>query len=176
MKLRILIIGAAIITAGLAVGLQSTPPTVAPGPAAEVTNVKLIKPTLDPGATYPAKWADPPLDSVMDDWLMWNRECVSYTAFKVASAHGFQVYGWNDANDWNNQAVSLGVPTGADPRPGAVGIAPNAQYGHSVWVEAVNGDGTVTASQYNLNKTGEYSVTREPADAYTYIYFEEMRP
>ena len=35
------------------------------------------------GDTYPAKWCSIQQDSVIDTWGMYNRECVSYTAWKV---------------------------------------------------------------------------------------------
>src|SRR3990167_1249165 len=38
------------------------------------------------GGGYPAKWCEVPQDTVFDNWGMWNRECVSYTAFKVAAS------------------------------------------------------------------------------------------
>ena len=48
------------------------------------------------------------------------------------------------------------------------------QYGHVVWVEAVNGDGTVDISQYNYYNAGgpgwgNYSRMR--VSQYTYDYY-----
>lgn len=105
---------------------------------------------------------------------MWNRQCVSYTAFKVQATYGYGVYGYGDANTWTSKANNLGFTVSATPKVGAVGIQQNAEHGHSVWVERVSG-GYVTVSQYNANKDGLYSVTTEPASNYTYIYFGERR-
>lgn len=148
---------------------------VAPKPAAKPAPVKSAPapapagPILG-GGGYPAKWANAPQDTILDDWYMYNRECVSYTAWKVSVTWGFQAYGFGDANRWVTAATNRGIPVSATPKVGSVGIAPNAAHGHSVWVESV-GAGTVTVSQYNRVNTGLYSVTTEAWSAYTYIYF-----
>ncbi len=43
------------------------------------------------GNDYPAKWADPAQDSVVDTWRMYNRECVSFVAWKLSSVEGYQL-------------------------------------------------------------------------------------
>ncbi len=122
---------------------------------------------------YPAKWADVPLNSVVDTWGMDNRESVSYTAWKVYETFGDMPYGWGNANQWINNAIATGIPTGTIPKVDAVAIVPNAMsYGMSYWVDAVNGF-QITVSSYNLDGTGNYNVeTITPSSAFQYIYFK----
>jgi hypothetical protein len=62
--------------------------------------------------TYPEKWLDIPLDSTVDDWGMYNRESVSYTAWKVNETFGSIPVNWGNATDWPSHAESLNIPTG----------------------------------------------------------------
>jgi surface antigen/peptidoglycan hydrolase CwlO-like protein len=105
------------------------------------------------------------------------RQCVSYTAWKVGQRTGNYPRYWGNANMWPASARSAGYSTGSVPRVNSVGVISAGVYGHVVWVEAVNGDGTVDISQYNyLNAGGSgwghYSKMRVSAATYdTYIYF-----
>jgi surface antigen/peptidoglycan hydrolase CwlO-like protein len=105
------------------------------------------------------------------------RQCVSYTAWKVGQRTGnFPSY-WGNANQWPGSASAAGYSTGSTPRVNSVGVISAGAYGHVVWVEAVNGDGTVDVSQYNYYNAGgpgwgNYSKMRVSAATYdTYIYF-----
>lgn len=150
---------------------------------------------------YPAKWANAPQDSMVDDWGMFNRECVSYTAWKVFQAYGNMPYwggrghawqwgfsgwkwlgngtkasgnfpgtGWHDAN-----AIKFGVPYGYEPRPGSVAIWNVGSYGHAMWVEHINSDGTVHVSQYNYHVNGQYSEMDIQANSAVYLYFDQYK-
>ncbi len=105
------------------------------------------------------------------------RQCVSYTAWKVLQKTGRAFQYWGNANMWPSSARNNGFSTGSTPRVDSVGVISAGQYGHVVWVEAVNGDGTIDISQYNyLNAGGSgwghYSKMRVSAATYdTYIYF-----
>ncbi len=113
------------------------------------------------GGGYPAKWCEIALDSALDNWGMYNRECVSYTAFRVATSGrymptwGFQ--GIGNANQWDDNARNAGIPVDQNPRPGDVAISNSGAYGHAMYVESVNGDGTINISQYNASLNGRYS-------------------
>lgn len=128
---------------------------------------------------YPNNLATAPQDSIVDPWGMYNRECVSYTAWKVYQKNGYMPYwgGVGNANQWPGNARRAGIPTGTQPRAKSVGVISSGVYGHVVWVESVNADGTVNVSQYNEYLPGagwghyseRYNV---PAWTYdTYIYF-----
>jgi len=43
------------------------------------------------GDDYPAKWKDVPQDSMFDDWGMYNRECVSFVAWRLYSQNGYSL-------------------------------------------------------------------------------------
>ena len=105
------------------------------------------------------------------------RQCVSYTAWRVGKQTGDFPRYWGNANMWPDNAREVGYATGRTPRVNSVGVISAGQYGHVVWIEAVNGDGTVDISQYNYYNAGgsgwgHYSKMRVPASTYdTYIYF-----
>ncbi len=105
------------------------------------------------------------------------RQCVSYTAYKVGARTGSYPRYWGNANQWPSSAQASGYQTGSTPRVNSVGVISAGQYGHVVWIEAVNGDGTVDVSQYNYYNAGgtgwgHYSKMRVSATTYdTYIYF-----
>lgn len=102
---------------------------------------------------YPAKWANAPQDSVLDSWGMFNRECVSYTAWRVASSGRDMPYwgGRGNANQWPDNTSNKSKT----PHVGDVAIAYWGPYGHAMYVEAING-GRIYVSQYNYVH-GEYS-------------------
>ena len=133
------------------------------------------------GGTYPADavnqagqhWGcDYGKDNNLDNWGMLNRECVSYTAWKVYATYGYMPYwgGVGDAKQWPGDAAAAGIATGSVPKVGSVAISMNGQWGHAMWVEAVNGD-TIYVSQYNYDLAGHYSEMSINGSGLTYIYF-----
>ncbi|OGL34521.1 hypothetical protein A3F64_02420 [Candidatus Saccharibacteria bacterium RIFCSPHIGHO2_12_FULL_42_8] len=145
--------------------------------AANASRLRSYGGTVSPGdpgrGGYPNAWASAPQDSLVDSWGMYNRECVSYAAWKVHQRYGNMPYwgGRGNANQWDNNARSAGIPTGSSPRVGSVGVMNGGYYGHVAWVESVNGD-TVRVSQYNWGIRGEYTEMTVSASAFdTYIYF-----
>lgn len=132
----------------------------------------------DPGhGGYPALYDNAAQDSLVDRWGMYNRECVSYTAWKVYQTYGYMPYwgGQGNANEWPGDAVRAGIPTSHTPREQSVAIWNVGYYGHAMWVEAVNpSDGSLWVSQYNYDFNGHYSEMRVSASMaanLTYIYF-----
>lgn len=105
------------------------------------------------------------------------RQCVSYTAFKVGQRTGNYPRYWGNANMWPGSARASGYQTGSTPRVNSVGIIMAGQFGHSVWVEEVNSDGSLIVSQYNYYNAGgqgwgNYSKMRVSAATYdVFIYF-----
>jgi len=125
------------------------------------------------GGGYPSYLANASMDSLVDPWGMYNRECVSYTAWKVHQAYGNMPYwgGRGNANEWLGNARSSGIATGSTPKPGSVAVMNSGYYGHVAWVESVSG-GMVNVSQYNWGVAGEYSTMTVPASFFDgYIYF-----
>jgi len=125
------------------------------------------------GGGYPAKWCQIAQDSVIDDWGMYNRECVSYTAFRVAASGRHMPYwgGIGNANQWDDNARRAGIPVDSSPRPGDVAISNSGFYGHAMYVEAVNGDGTIFISQYNANLDGRFSTRTISPSGLVFIHF-----
>ncbi|HKX73270.1 MAG TPA: CHAP domain-containing protein [Candidatus Saccharimonadales bacterium] len=109
------------------------------------------------GGGYPSYWADIPMDSTIDDWLMYNRECVSYTAFRVGASGRYQPTGFGNANQWPGYARARGIPVDSNPRVGDVAVWPVGYYGHVMYVEGVAPDGSIYISEYNFDWTGRYS-------------------
>lgn len=127
----------------------------------------------DPGhGGYPAYLDNAAKDSLVDPWGMFNKECVSYTAWKVQQRYGYMPYwgGRGNANQWPSSAQADGIPTGSTPRVGSVAISMNGYYGHAMWVEAVSGN-MIYVSQYNFDLAGHYSEMWVNGSSFTYIYF-----
>lgn len=125
---------------------------------------------------YPALWCNSAQDSLVDNWGMFNRECVSYTAWKVASTGRHMPYwgGRGNANQWPSSARQDGIPTGSVPKVGAVAILVSGYYGHAMYVERINNNGTIHVSQFNWlvnGQWGRYSEMDISSYGLVYIYF-----
>lgn len=123
---------------------------------------------------YPAIWDQAPQDSLLDNWGMYNRECVSYTAWKVYQRYGHMPYwgGHGNANQWPASARQDKIATGSEPREGSVAISMAGYYGHAMWVEYVLPNGLIHVSQYNYDLAGHYSEMTINGAGLTYIYFK----
>jgi surface antigen len=121
---------------------------------------------------YPAKWDNARQDSLLDSWGMYNRECVSYAAWKVHQAYGTMPYwgGNGNANRWVANAKAAGIPTSTTPKVHSVAISMHGYYGHAMWVEKVEGN-KIYVSQYNYDLHGHYSEMWINASGLTYLYF-----
>ena len=127
---------------------------------------------------YPSAWANAPLDAYVDPWGLYTRECVSYVAWKIASTGRYVPHfgGAGNANQWPSTAARHGIPSGSTPKVGAAAVMNIGYYGHVMYVESVNGDGTITVSDYNRGWDGLYrgpdaDGSRIPASGLTYVYF-----
>ena len=121
---------------------------------------------------YP--WANAPFpNSMSDPWGMYKRQCVSYTAWKVANSGRYMPYwgGRGNANQWDDNARAAGIPVDRSPRVGDVAVSNSGTYGHVMYVEAVFGDGTIYISQYNASWTGRYSEARISIGSLVFIHF-----
>jgi len=126
------------------------------------------------GGTGGYPWANVPFpNSMPDPWGMYKRQCVSYTAWKVASSGRYMPYwgGRGNAKLWDDNARAAGIPVDTNPRVGDVAISNAGTYGHAMYVEAVHGDGTITVSQYNASWDGQYSVAKRSVTGLVFIHF-----
>lgn len=117
---------------------------------------------------YPSMWANAPLNSYVDTWGMFSRQCVSYAAFKVAQSGRDMPRNWpsyyyrygpghgGNARDWLGNARIDGIPYDKTPKAGDVGVLPVGPYGHVVYVERVLDDGRIYISDYNYDWQGNY--------------------
>lgn len=101
-------------------------------------------------------------DSYADPWQLYNRECVSYAAWRIDQVYGKKVLpfqGNGMAYQWG-QGYARGAWRVDSPQPGDAVVLPAvsgfAPVGHLMVVESVNG-GWVHVSQYNFYGSGEYS-------------------
>lgn len=125
------------------------------------------------GGGYPGAWAGAPLNAYVDPWGLYTRQCVSYAAWKVHSTGRFVPHfqGMGNANQWPSTVARHGIQSGYTPKAGSVAMQPIGYYGHVMYVESVNGDGTITVSDYNLAWDGLYRKYTRSASGLTYIYF-----
>lgn len=122
---------------------------------------------------YPAKWDNAPINAYIDNWGMYSRQCVSYTAYRVWASGRHMPYwgGHGNAKFWDDNAIRDGIPVGYTPKVGSVAVDNSGPYGHVMYVEAVLGNGQIYVSQYNYGWTGEYSEMTRSASGLVYIYF-----
>ena len=150
------------------------PPKPAPKP----------KPVVLPNGGYPSYLNNCYVDANalsygIDPWGYGCRQCVSYTAWKVLQRTGKPAMYWGNAKQWPASARRVGYKTSSTPRAKSVAVMTSGYYGHVVWVEKVNSNGTLNISQYNYwlpNKPnggwGYYSEFKNvsPSAYQVYIY------
>ncbi|MFD1045179.1 CHAP domain-containing protein [Kibdelosporangium lantanae] len=105
----------------------------------------------------------------MDDWNMYNRECVSWAAFNIAR-HGRSAANYGDAKYWDDNARNHGFRVDSTPTTGAIAQTDNGRYGHVAIVDSVHGN-TVTVEDYNWNGDGHYLVHDVSTSSFRYIHF-----
>ena len=124
------------------------------------------------GHNYPWKNVYFP-NSISDPWGMYQRQCVSYTAWKVSASGRHMPYwgGRGNAKLWDDNARAAGIPVDGNPRVGDVAVSNRGTYGHVMYVEAVHSDGTISISQYNASWDGRYSEARIYPGDLVFIHF-----
>lgn len=117
------------------------------------------------------------------DWAVngniWNwqtggygyRNCTDWVAFKVIASTGYIPSGLGNAKDWPGRAAARGFTVSSTPRVGAAAVSTAGYYGHVMYVEGVNGDGTIVISDYNRAGTGLYSTATINASGLQFVYF-----
>lgn len=138
----------------------STPSSPAPAPTPTPAPTPEPAPVVLPNGGYPSYLQNCYVDAYalsygIDPWGYGCRQCVSYTAWKVLQRTGRTAMYWGNAKDWPASARRAGYATGSSPRAGSVGVMTTGPYGHVVWVESVNSNGTINISQYNYWLAGK---------------------
>lgn len=114
------------------------------------------------GGGYPSVWCNAAQDSLVDSWGMYNRECVSYAAYRVAATYGYMPYwgGRGMAYEWKQNAIDAGYKVTQTPEPGTVawrGVSSSTPVGHVGFVESVDyNNQTYVVSEYNSDGRGHY--------------------
>ncbi|MFZ1324146.1 MAG: CHAP domain-containing protein [Candidatus Saccharimonadales bacterium] len=102
------------------------------------------------------------------------RNCTDWVAFRVRIAGGYVPAGLGNAKTWDDRAPSYGYTVSSTPREGAAAVSNNGYYGHVMYVEAVNSDGSIVVSDYNRAGTGKYDMNElsaATASNLRYVYF-----
>jgi surface antigen len=138
---------------------------------------------------YP--WRTAP-DRAVDPWGFTMRQCVSWTAFKLAQ-RGMPLdnrrEAWGSAANWDDAARRLGHGIGSQPVPGSIahwnpgegapwyangsaranGSLTSGSEGHVGYVTGVHPDGSAVVQQYNGNGGRSWSIVRVRAPRYLYV-------
>lgn len=131
------------------------------------------------GNTYP--WANICPGANMSFMTTWGYvcQCVSYAGYKANEYWGgaFHYSGWGNANTWAYYARQAGYRVDYSPAPHTIAVDTSGAYGHVMWVESVNGNGTINLSEYNnygsslSHLPGDYGTrVNVPAGMYQYIH------
>ncbi|GAC1572688.1 MAG: hypothetical protein NVS3B23_08220 [Candidatus Saccharimonadales bacterium] len=98
------------------------------------------------------------------------RNCTSYVAFKIRQATGISVAGYGNAKQWVSN-TSYHVDHSPNNNDIEAAVYTGGYYGHVMYVQSVNGDGSVNVSQYNFGGRGEYSTMTISAGSAYFIHF-----
>lgn len=107
-------------------------------------------------------------------------QCTSYAGWKANEFWGVTISAWGNARDWGNTATRLGYVVNSTPAPHTVAFTTSGIYGHVMWVESINANGTINLTEYNnpsSSKSGlpgdfgaRYNVN---PNVYQYIHFDQ---
>lgn len=119
--------------------------------------------------TYPEPYRSKPWDTILDPSTCYNRECVSYVAWKIFELTGkwpTRTGGMN-AKYWVQRLAENGY-TKVVPRPQNggryVGVTEQGTYGHVVYFEFDN-----VISEYNYSIRGGFDTRTINLDAYKWV-------
>ncbi len=114
------------------------------------------------GDTYPDYLKNAAIDSIVDPWNFYNRECTSFAAWCLNDRNGVaftnQYLGasrWGHAKEWGSKAQELGVTVDNNPAVGSIAWWTAGTYGHVAWVKEVSGS-SVVIEEYNYNYAGSW--------------------
>lgn len=121
---------------------------------------------------YPAYLRSASPDSLVDPWHMYNRECVSFVAYRLSSRNHYELpAGYGSAVSWASDARAHGVTVDNTPAVGSVAWLAS---GHVAWVKNVS-NGNVEVEEYNWNYNHNYHADVHPISYYNgYIHFKDL--
>lgn len=125
--------------------------------------------------TYPEPYRSAGKDTKVDPSTCYNRECVSYCAWKICEVTGAWPKRTGDMNakNWIYRLPSWGYKKVSAPKAGGlyVGVLPSGKYGHVVWFEYGN-----TISEYNYGSAGNYGVRNINLGQYQWFEIKAPAP
>lgn len=76
-------------------------------------------------------------------------QCTSYAGWKAYEHWGAYIAYWGNAYSWDESAVARGYRVDREAAPYAIAVSNSGAWGHVMWVESVNANGTINLSEYN---------------------------
>ena len=105
-------------------------------------------------------------------------QCTSYAGYKAQERWGVTIMSWGNAYSWGYSAAAAGYLVDSNPAPYTVAVSTEGEWGHVMWVEAVNSDGTIDLSEYNNwyssqpHRVGDYGFrSHVPTAGLQFIHF-----
>lgn len=141
--------------------LKDRPLPIAPAPVAAEEPVNNA-----PAKKAPQRAAKPAAPKMIRGGSGGNTYSPGYCTWYAKNKRPDLPNNLGNANTWVSRAAAQGIPTGSAPRVGAIG----QQGMHVVYVERVNGDGTVTISEMNYRGLYVVSTRTVSAGSFMYIY------
>lgn len=158
--INVLIVTVALLAVSLGIVITSQ----ATVPPQEVSAVAPFK--------YPTSLAKAKPRSIVDKYGYYNRECVSYVAYKVKYHYGLSFNNWGHAKNWPVYAKYMSWATlSTTPKVNSIAYSTKGKYGHVAWVMKVNAK-TVIIGEYNGAKAHSYGVRTVPKTLYRYIHLK----
>lgn len=117
------------------------------------------------------------------DWAVngsiWNwatggygyRNCTDWVSYRVRADGRYVPSGLGHAKNWVSSGRAYGYRVDQTPEAGAAAVSTAGTYGHVMYVEAVNGNGTITVSDYNRAGTGKYDSNAINAGSLWFVHF-----
>lgn len=76
-------------------------------------------------------------------------QCTSYAGWKAQEYYGIYISSWGNARDWGYSAQRQGYVVNDTPSAHSIAYSTSGIYGHVMWVESVNTNGTINLTEYN---------------------------
>lgn len=99
--------------------------------------------------SYPYKNACPAANLSWADSWGYVCQCVHYTGYKAKERWGVHIRYWGNAYSWDDNARLAGYRVDTTPAIHTIAVSNLGAYGHVMWVESVNANGTINVSEYN---------------------------
>lgn len=155
-----------IVNAGQVLIIPETEEQLTSRPLPQPPVVVEVAPTSAPAAATATPSSQNAPQPVSRGSVAGNTYTAGYCTWYVKNMRPDLPNNLGNADTWTARAAAQGLPTGSTPRVGAVG----QQGMHVVYVQSVNGDGTVTISEMNFRGLYVVSSRTVPASSFSYIY------